>query len=191
MRYMAIAGLIWCLMYFLFAIFISYYARFSSWKTAHPEIPMWIFFIFADAADYDLGLQSNPWVILKIIVAACCILLTFICIIIGLAYTGVAPNNSFFYFCAIVLFLYYCGNISETCKPYAVFALWNDDIPNPSASFLNEQKRIANALARQEIKKMELDTINSNPNYYEPITPAPANKVETPQQQEQEQEQNA
>ena len=149
---MAIAGLLWNIEYFFFATFMSYYTRLSTWKTAHPELPLWLFFVFADATDYDLGFSKDPWVVLKIVVAILSIVLSVGGIALGILYRGVT-NNGYFYFLAGIFIFYYFVNVLSTCKPYAIKALWMDDIPSASNSFLAEQKRITKALALWEQKK--------------------------------------
>ena len=149
---MAIAGLLWNIEYFFFATFMSYYTRLSTWKTAHPELPFWLFFVFADATDYDLGFSKDPWVVLKVIVALLSIALSAGGIVLGFLYRGVA-NNGYFYFLAGIFVFYYFVNVLSTCKPYAIKALWMDDIPIASNAFLAEQKRITKALAAWEQTK--------------------------------------
>ena len=145
MRYMAAAGLSWCGIYFFFAIGISYYSRIASWRFAHPEIPLWVFFVLSDATDYDLGFEKDLWVILKICVAIGSVSIGILSVIFGFVFEE-DEWNGYYFFCGWTLLLYYCANILQTCKPFAVIALWRDEIPNPSLAFLDEQKRIMFAL---------------------------------------------
>ena len=55
-------------------------------------------------------------------------------------------NFGLFYFISFVAFVYYVGNTTLGCKPYAMMALWLD-IPAPSLEFFEEQDKIALSLA--------------------------------------------
>ena len=149
MRYLAMAGLEWCVVYFFFAIGISYYSRIASWKDAHPEIPIFLFFLFSDATDYDAGLQKDTWVLLKMCVAVFCVGAGTAMFVLGGIYVG----SGYFYFAGATLVLYYLGTVLLTCKPFAVMALWRDEIPNPSVLFTEEIKRITHALQLWESGK--------------------------------------
>ena len=166
MRYMAISGIIWNFIYFVFTAIVSFYARYTSWNKVHPEMPKWTFFVFIDASDYDVGKSKKfskyPWFLFKSFVAFFCFFLFFVSIITGLIFTD-DENNGLFYFIALVLFSYYFFNTLVACKPYALMALWTDNIPAPSVEYFDRQKRIAyvlsansatTAIAKDEVHEM-------------------------------------
>ena len=134
MRYAVIGGFAWCLTYYFFAFMLCFMARMMSWKLLHPNIRRCKFFCLIDAKDHEK--KNKRWRNCKVFTMTACVVLfiAFVCIGIGLLYTG-DDAAGFCIFIGLIFISYYWTNIFMSCKPMGLIALWTDTIPPPGKNF--------------------------------------------------------
>lgn len=125
------AGCIWTFVYIIFSIYLQVYARLKTWNLVHASIPRWKFWFLVDAQDME-ATNNQRWMHVKITVMFS-LLFTGVLLIFLRSFVG--NSGGFMYFVGIILLLYYILTVYLSCKPYALVALWTDNIPPPSESF--------------------------------------------------------
>ena len=163
MRYTALSGMIWNLVYFSFTGIVSYYSRFKTWQEVHPEISKWYFWLLIDARDYDYFKSQKSynktyyWYRFKQCLATFCLLLIAINILSGLVLGAANLDDTFglYLFVSFILIIYYWFNTLLLCKPFALVALWRDDRPPASIEYEKERAKVKRTLMYHALKDEE------------------------------------
>eukprot|EP01084_Bolivina_argentea_P220861 374222_1 len=127
LRYMAIGGVLWCLIYTMYAFYFAIVSRLHNYKSIikWDTKSIWNYILLIDVKDKQK--EHKTWLIIK------CLIVLF-CTFGGIIFTliGLILNEGFIIFIGIILMIYWWCNIFIISKPNSLINLLQGNIPPPS-----------------------------------------------------------